>query len=184
MCEAAQDTVSGAEKGRLTDESKPLDSWTFGQTAIARLREEFPDRDPSANALVLFLNRASADLTTELEITVHRPRGLSWSEYRMLFVLWIAGALEPARVAELTHTSRASVSSLSTGLVARDLIHRYPSPTDKRSVLLSLTARGLSTVRQAYEAHDDCQTDLLSVLSNEEQTILRILLAKLVRSWV
>lgn len=160
----------------------PLNSWGFGVLADARLRKEFPGSDPTTNALLLFLNRASADLTTELEAEVHKPLGLSWSGYRLLFVLWIAGDLEPARVADLTHTSRASVSNLSVSFIEQGLIDRRPSLTDKRSVLLSLTDEGVDRVRQAYLAQDARQKELLSVLSEEEQTILHLLLAKMVRS--
>lgn len=159
----------------------PLNSWSFGVLADVKLREEFPDSDPSVNSLLLFLNRASADFTTELEAEVHRPLGLSWSGYRLLFVLWIAGDLEPARVADLTHTSRASVTNLSVSFIEQGLIDRRPSLTDKRSVLLSLTDAGVEKVRQAYLEQDARQRKLLSVLSEEEQAILRLLLAKMVR---
>lgn len=160
----------------------PLNSWTFGVLAENRLREEFPHSDPSVNSLLLFLNRASADFTTDLETEVHKPLGLSWSEYRLLFVLWIAGDMEPARVAELTHTSRASISNLSLSLMNMGLIDRRPSLTDKRSVVLSLTDLGVDKVKQAYLDQDARQRKLLAVLTDEEQAILRILLAKMVRS--
>lgn len=159
----------------------PANSWAFGVLADSRLRGEFPGSDPSANSLLLFLNRASADVTAELETEVHKPLGLSWSGYRLLFVLWIAGDLEPARIADLTHTSRASVTNLSTSFVEQGLIDRRPSQTDKRSVLLSLTEEGERQVKSAYLAQDARQKELLSVLNEEEQAILRLLLAKMVR---
>lgn len=163
-------------------DAQPLNSWTFGVLADERLKEELPGSDPTTNGLLLFLNRASADLTAELEAEVHKPLGLSWSEYRLLFVLWIAGDLEPARVAELTQTSRASVSNLSISFIDQGLIDRRPSLTDKRSVLLSLTSEGVRRVRQAYLAQNAKQQELFAVLTEEEQAILRLLLAKMVRS--
>lgn len=160
----------------------PANSWTFGILADTRLRNEFPTSDPSANSLLLFLNRASADFTADLEAEVHKPLGLTWSGYRLLFVLWIAGDLEPARIADLTHTSRASVTNLSATFVEQGLIDRRPSETDKRSVLLSLTGEGKKQVKEAFLAQDARQKELLSVLTQEEQVILRLLLAKMVRS--
>lgn len=156
-----------------------LNSWSFGLMADERLRKEFPGADPTTNTLLLFLNRASADLTSILEVEVHKPLGLSWSGYRLMFVLWVAGDLEPARVAELTHTSRASVSSLSTSFIEQGLIDRRPSETDGRSVLLSLTEKGADLVRRAYLAQDAKQRELFSTLTEAEQEILYILLSKM-----
>jgi MarR family transcriptional regulator, negative regulator of the multidrug operon emrRAB len=159
-----------------------LNSWTFGLMADERLRREFPGAEPTTNTLLLFLNRASADLTSILEAEVHKPLGLSWSGYRLLFVLWVAGDLEPARVAELTHTSRASVSSLSMSFIEQGLIDRRPSETDGRSVLLSLTEKGADLVRRAYLAQDARQRELFSTLTEAEQEILYILLSKMMES--
>lgn len=164
----------------VSDEA--LTSFTFGLLASERLEEEFPGIDTKTNTLLLFLNRTSAGFTEDLEAEVHRPLGLTWSGYRLLFVLWVAGDLEPARVAELTYTSRASVSSLSTSFITKGLIGRRPSETDGRSVLLSLTEEGRALVRKAFVAQDQLQKELISALTDAEQEILQILLSKLMRA--
>lgn len=156
-----------------------LNSYTFGLQARDRLAEEYPGIDTKSNTLLLFLNRTSAGFTEELELKVHKPLGLTWSGYRLLFVLWIAGDLEPARVAELTFTSRASVSSLSTTFINKGFVGRRPSKTDGRSVLLSLTEEGERLVREAFEAQDRVQHELMSVLTDAEQEILQVLLSKM-----
>lgn len=166
--------------GNISDEG--LNPFTFGLLADERLGEEFPGIDSKTNTLLLFLNRTSAGFTEELETEVHRPLGLTWSGYRLLFVLWIAGDLEPARVAELTYTSRASVSSLSTSFITKGLIDRRPSETDGRSVLLSLTEEGHALVRRAFIDQDRLQRELISALTDAEQEILQILLSKLMRA--
>lgn len=158
-----------------------LTTWGFSQLADERLREEFPDADPSINSLMVILNRAAEDLTGAIETQAHRPVGLSWLAYRMLFVLWIAGPLEPARIADLMHTSRATVTNLSMSFIKDGLINRRPSQTDRRSVQLTLTPRGVERVREAYLKQSDIQKQLLSVLTAEEQQILRLLLTKLIR---
>ncbi|MGP6174034.1 MarR family winged helix-turn-helix transcriptional regulator [Corynebacterium sp. A21] len=160
-----------------------LDYWTFSLLARERVIEEFPEINPDVNGLVLYLNRASGHLTAELETEVHKPQGLSWAGYRLLFVLWIAGDLEPHRAAVLTNTSRASVSSLSQRFIQEGLIHRRPSSTDGRSVVLSLADAGRDKVRAAFLAQDEAQKGWLSVLTDTEQEILRMLLAKMMESW-
>lgn len=145
--------------------------------------EKVPEVDPDANTLVLLLNRASGYLTTVLESEVHLPQGLSWSGYRLLFVLWIAGDMEPHRAAALTNTSRASVSSLSNAFEKEGLIERRPSETDGRSVVLSLTDKAREKVRSAFLAQDQAQRPRLDVLTDTEQHILRMLLAKMMVPW-
>ena len=142
-----------------------------------------PEVDADVNNLVLFLNRASGLLTSALEAEVHKPQGLNWSGYRLLFVLWIAGDLEPHRAAVLTNTSRASVSSLSNSFIEQGLIARRPSDTDRRSVVLSLTEQGRQKVRSSFLAQDKAQREWLSVLTETEQEILRMLLAKMMKPW-
>lgn len=153
--------------------------WSFSLRAYDRITEEFPDIDPRANELILFLNRASGQLTATLEKEVHQPLGLSWSTYRFLFVLWIAGDLQPNRIAELTLTSRGLVSSIATTLLEAGLVDRRPSQTDGRSVDLSLTDEGRRTVREAFLAQNKRQAQMLQNLTDAEQEILRILLKKL-----
>lgn len=163
--------------------SEQLDYWSFSLLGKERLEQEMPEVDADANNLVLFLNRASGHLTSALESEVHKPQGLSWSGYRLLFVLWIAGDLEPHRAAALTNTSRASVSSLSNSFIGEGVLDRRPSPTDGRSVVLSLTEKGRLKVRSAFLAQDKAQREWLSVLTDTEQEILRMLLAKMMKPW-
>src|SRR3546814_9763194 len=55
---------------------------------------------------------------TTLFRSIHRPRGWSWSSFRLLFVTWLAGPIEPKAAAKLTGMSRAAVSNLSKSLLA------------------------------------------------------------------
>lgn len=163
--------------------SEQIDYWSFSLLGKERLEQEMPEVDADVNNLVLFLNRASGHLTSALESEVHKPQGLSWSGYRLLFVLWIAGDLEPHRAAMLTNSSRASVSSLSAAFSEEGLVDRRPSSTDGRSVVLSLTDKGRQKVRAAFLAQDKAQRKWLSVLTDTEQEILRMLLAKMMEPW-
>lgn len=160
---------------------EPLNSYTFSKRAETKIQNEFPELNPGTNTLVLFLNRTADVVTSVLESEVHRPMGLSWAGYRMLFALWVTDELEPARIAELTYTSRASVTSLMNSFIDRGHLTRRPSQTDGRSVVLSLTESGLNLARSAFLAQNDRQEELLDALSPDEQQILRILLAKMMR---
>src|SRR5690606_37257284 len=133
-----------------------------------------------ATRLLLTLNRASAIVTYDLESTVHRPRGRSWAGFRLLFVTWLAGPLEPARAATLAGMSRAAVSNLVKTLVADGLMARTPGERDGRSAILSLTERGEREMLEVFAAQNERERQWAGVLTETEQRMLIMLLEKLI----
>ncbi|OQO90299.1 MarR family transcriptional regulator [Saccharomonospora piscinae] len=166
------------------DERRPsaseLDFWTFVELANHRLATEYGFRHQLATEVLLTLNRASNIVTYDLEAAVHRPRGLSWSGFRLLFVTWLAGPLEPKNAAVLTGMSRAAVSNLAKTLVADGMLDRSPDARDGRSVRLSLTSRGHSEMVEVFRTHNEREHEWTSVLTGTEQRILVMLLNKLI----
>ena len=134
-------TVDQPEQGSREHESGPddLDFWSFIELAQRRLSEEVGPEYLLATQVLLTLNRAANVVTYDLESAVHRPHGLSWSAFRLMFVVWLAGPVEPKTAARLTGMSRAAVSNLTKTLESADLLRRRPDEHDGRSVqLLSL----------------------------------------------
>ncbi|XVQ10613.1 MarR family winged helix-turn-helix transcriptional regulator [Spirillospora sp. CA-255316] len=157
-----------------------LDFWSFVELADRRLSGEFGFPHRLATQVLLTLNRASMIVTYDLEAAVHRPRGLSWAGFRLLFVTWLAGPLESRRAATLAGMSRAAVSNLAKSLVADGLLARAPGERDGRAVLLSLTERGQRTMLEVFRAHNEREHQWTSVLTETEQRILIMLLDKLI----
>ncbi|MER7015087.1 MarR family transcriptional regulator [Saccharopolyspora sp. NPDC000359] len=157
-----------------------LDFWSFVELANDRLAAEHGFQHQLATEVLLALDRASTTVTYDLEAAVHRPRGRSWSAFRLLFVTWLAGPLEAKKVAELTGMSRAAVSNLSKALVADGVLDRAPGEHDGRSVLLSLTDRGQREVVEVFRAQNEREHEWTSVLTEAEQRILVMLLNKLI----
>ena len=116
---------------------------SFAETALDKTVERLPGTDRSAMAMVLFLHRVVNSLVYDLESTVHRPAGWSWSAFRLLFTLWVSGPQESSGAAELAGMSRAAVSALAKTLEAAGLLERTPDERDRRGVVLSLTPTGL-----------------------------------------
>ncbi|MBT2206614.1 MULTISPECIES: MarR family winged helix-turn-helix transcriptional regulator [Actinomadura] len=162
------------------DGDAELDFWSFVDLAGRRLSEEFGFPHRAATRLLLTLNRASAIVTYDLESTVHRPRGHSWSAFRLLFVTWLAGPLEPGRAATLAGMSRAAVSNLAKTLVADGMMVRTPGERDGRSVILSLTDQGGKAMLDIFTGQNERERQWASVLTEAEQQILIMLLDKLI----
>ncbi|GLW64352.1 putative HTH-type transcriptional regulator MarR [Actinomadura rubrobrunea] len=157
-----------------------LDFWSFVELAERRLAEEFGFPHRTATRLLLTLNRASAIVTYDLEAAVHRPRGLSWAGFRLLFVTWLAGPLEPGRAAALAGMTRAAVSNLSKSLVADGLLARAPGERDGRTVTLSLTEQGRKAMLEVFAAQNARELEWTDALTETEQRILIMLLDKLI----
>lgn len=161
-------------------ERPELDFWSFVALANERLADEYGFGHQSATEVLLTLNRASDLVTYDLEAAVHRPRGRSWSAFRLLFVVWLAGPLEPSGAARLTGMSRAAVSNLAKGLVGDGLLARTPDERDGRSVQLSLTGTGHAEMVDVFREHNEREAAWTGALTEAEQRILVMLLDKLI----
>ncbi|WP_326835309.1 MarR family transcriptional regulator [Amycolatopsis rhabdoformis] len=157
-----------------------LDFWSFIELANKRLADEVGPSHRLATEVLLTLNRTANIVTYDLEASVHRPRGRSWSAFRLLFVTWLAGPLEAKKAAELTGMSRAAVSNLAKTLVADGLLHRAPAEHDGRAVLLSLTDEGRAEMLAVFREHNEREREWVDVLTEAEQRVLVILLDKLI----
>lgn len=150
----------------------------FAGPAVAETAARLPGTDRSAMALVLLLTRVASGLTYDLESTVHRPAGWSWSAWRLLFTLWISGPVESRRAAELSGMSRAAVSSLAGTLSAAGLLDRGSGP-DGRAVILSLSEKGSDAVADTFRAHNAREAEWAGLLGPEDLSALTAILGRL-----
>ncbi|MEJ8278142.1 TetR family transcriptional regulator [Pseudonocardia spirodelae] len=154
----------------------------FAGTALDRTAERMPETDRASMTLVLLLHRVASSLVYDLESTVHRPAGWSWSAFRMLFTVWIAGEQEAGRVAGLCGMSRAAVSSLANTLAAAGLVERRPAPRDRRMVHLSLTTEGRRRLEEAFRRHNRRESEWAALLPDGDLEVLNDLLGRLARA--
>ncbi|BCW58559.1 MarR family winged helix-turn-helix transcriptional regulator [Arthrobacter sp. StoSoilB20] len=132
---------------------EPVDSLEAIDFAVQRAKEDIPTADTKVMHFVLLLDRVTNLLTYDLESTAHRPRGLSWPAFLLMFTLWAGGEVESRVAAARTGMSRAAVSSLTNTLENVGLIRRSADKLDKRKTLLSLTDKGRLTFQDTFEAH-------------------------------
>lgn len=129
--------------------------------------------------MVLLLHRVTNSIVYDLESTVHRPTGWSWSAFRAVFTLWISGPLEPSKLAETSGMSRQAVSSLAKTLEQDGLVERSTAAFDARSVVLSLTALGTDRIEQVFVEHNRREADWAGALDPDERATFTRLLTKL-----
>lgn len=151
----------------------------FVDRAVDEAAQRLPVVDREAMQLVLLLHRVTNAVVYDLESTVHRPAGWSWSAFRAVFTLWISGPLEPSRLAEQSGMSRQAVSSLAKTLESDGLVERRAADGDARSVVLSLTRLGNARLEDAFLAHNAREAEWAAVLDPSERVQLTKLLTKL-----
>lgn len=154
-------------------------SLAFAEFAIGQTQQRLPGVDVEAMRMVLLLTRVSNALVYDLESSVHRPAGWSWSAFRLLFTLWNSGPVESKRAALLAGMSRAAVSSLTKTLVPAGLLTRLPDLADGRVVSLAVSEEGVRQLTEAFLEHNRREAEWASALTAHERTTLNGLLGKL-----
>jgi DNA-binding MarR family transcriptional regulator len=105
----------------------------------------------------------------------------SW-EFDVLAALRRAGApyeLSPGRLLKETLVTSGTMTNRVDRLAARNLVERLPDPSDRRGVLVRLTASGKSTVDAAFESLVERERDLLAALPAKDRKQLAGLLRTL-----
>jgi DNA-binding MarR family transcriptional regulator len=140
----------------------------FDDLARRRVGELAPDTDLDAMVVVFNAIRLANRITADVESEVHRPRGLTWAGFRLLFTLWISGPLEPRELARLSAVTRASISSVLNTLERDGLVERRRESSDRRVVTVVLTTQGRRAVAGAFREHNEREAEWLAPLSRPE----------------
>lgn len=151
----------------------------FEQLARDAMSELVPGYDATAMALCFNLIRMANRMTKDLEVSVHRPDGLSFAAYRILFAIRSAGPLNPNELARLSSVSTASISSVLNTLERYGLTQRAPDPRDGRKALVELTAAGTSRLEKLTQLNSAREVEWSQGLTTIESQVLAELLRKL-----
>ena len=147
----------------------------FERRALARLAEEAETAvDPAVFAATFDLIRLANRLMYDFETNVHRPLGMSWAGFRVLFCTWIEREVEPRELARLCAVSRGTVSSVLNTLERDGLVRRRRQSRDRRVVTVAITQKGRRRVKAAFERQHAREHQWLGDL--DPQTIAELVL--------
>ena len=146
-----------------------------------RLATEKVAVEPDVFSMVFDLMRVANRLIQDFETNVHRPLGMSWAGFRLLFCTWVEGEVEPRRLAELCAVSRATTSSGLNTLERDGLLKRERRSADRRVVTVSLTAKGRRIVVKAFRLQHAREQRWLRGLKRKELGSLIATLRTLLR---
>lgn len=148
---------------------------------LAQWHAERPELDVSPMGVIGRISRASLLLGRELSEQFARHQ-LHRGEFDILATLLRSGPpyqLTPGALVGSTMVTSGAITNRLDRLVAKGLVTRETDPTNRRSVLITLTDRGHTVVDAALLGHVERETELLAHLSDDERAQLADLLRRL-----
>lgn len=135
-----------------------------------------PDVDLRVMDVGLTLLRAASRIQQDLETRVHRPAGMTWAAFRVLFVIRTVGPTSPREIAHLSSISAASASSVLNTLDRYGMITRQRDARDGRGLLIALTPAGMKATAELFVRNNNRVAEWLTSFSDEERhTLLQLL---------
>lgn len=147
---------------------------------IAQWNQQRPDLDVSPMAIFGRLSRMSNLAEPKIK-AVLKSFDLTITEFDVLAALKRgAEPLTPTALYNATLLTSGAMTARLDKLEQRELVQRLPSATDRRSLLIALTEKGLQLVDTAVEAHVENEQQMLACFNEDERKVL----AKLMKTWL
>ncbi|MBW4721284.1 MarR family winged helix-turn-helix transcriptional regulator [Saccharothrix obliqua] len=119
-------------------------------------------------------------MITDYEALVHREQGWTMPGFRLMFKLWILGPTQPARLADLSGTTRSAMSNLINTLERAGLVERRRDDHDRRVVFVALTEEGRTAVSGVFPHQNAREARWFDVLDPAERAQMVELIRRVV----
>jgi DNA-binding MarR family transcriptional regulator len=136
---------------------------TISGTSVERPTDQ---GDPAA-AIIADFRAALSQWKCASSERFHRL-GISMAQLHILFSIQRAGEMTMSRLAELLDVSLSNATGLVDRLVERGFVERVRVPTDRRIVLVRVTASGEAMLREVDALSDDMLRSVLGRLSAQQ----------------
>lgn len=131
-------------------------------------------------ALNAYIKLSRAATTVELRINQHLgDYGLTMSQFAVLEALYHLGPLHQHQLAEKILKSSGNMTMVIDNLCKRALVKRERSESDRRYILIHLTAEGSALIEALFPKHVKKVVAAFSALSQADQEQLSVLCKKL-----
>jgi DNA-binding MarR family transcriptional regulator len=141
--------------------------------------EEFPEADRTSTEAYASLVRTGTALLLELDRCIDDSLSVPHPAATALAVIEGAGRpLTPSEISERMLVASATMTATLDVLERRDWIERRPNPSDRRSVLVSITEAGRATTDHLLPGVRVVEREAMASLTPRERDQLLRLLAK------
>ncbi|MCP5029412.1 MAG: winged helix-turn-helix transcriptional regulator [Actinomycetia bacterium] len=126
--------------------------------------------------VVASIYRAAAAVRRRAERDLLAEAGLSWGGFTILFVLWVWGPMETARLAAECDLAKGTLTGMLTTLEKQGLVQRDRMVSDRRRVMVGLTDEGKSRSEKTGPLFNDFERQVTDHLDDGEKDELSALL--------
>ncbi len=123
--------------------------------------------------------RAATAVRRRAERGVLAEANLSWGGFTILWVLWVWGEMETARLASECDLAKGTLTGMVTTLEKQGLVNRTRMASDRRRVTVALTPAGLETIEQLFPKFNRFEAEMSGGLSDNEKHNLAHLLRQI-----
>lgn len=95
--------------------------------------------------------------------------GLTTARVHLLWTLQHAGPSTQRELARLCEVTPRNITGLVDALEASGHVRRTPHPSDRRAVIVELTASAAATMKQMEKDHSDLNATLLEAVAPEDR---------------
>ncbi len=154
----------------------------FEAAAQRRLAPLAPALDLGAFRAVWLLHEAATAARRQMAAAALTGPGLTWTQFEVLWHLWLFGPEQHRALADELGISKGSVTAVTTALEGRGLVGRAQDGDDRRLVTFALTRNGRAAMRRLFPAVNRAEAAFSGVLQPREKAELARLLGRLVSS--
>lgn len=140
------------------------------QTVVRRLEDAGYDFEAMALASNVF--RAATAMRRRLEQRVLADTGLSWTAFKVLWVLWIWGERETSFLAVEADITKGTLTGVVDTLERRSLVTRHRQDYDRRLVQVRLTEEGTSLIEEVFPVFNGEERRIADLLGKRDRRAL------------
>lgn len=120
--------------------------------------------------------RAAAAVRRRAEQGVLAEHSVSWGGFTILWVLWVWGEMETAKLAAECDLAKGTLTGMVSTLEKQNLVARSRVASDRRRVLVTLTPVGVETIEHLFPIFNDFEAAMSRGLDPSEKRELARLL--------
>ncbi len=128
------------------------------------------------------LNRSANSLQAHLVPLIQKDFGITESQFAVLEALYHLGPLSQGQLCQKILRSGSNVTTVVDNLERNELVRRDRDETDRRVQIVTLTDRGKDIISAALPEHVARVTEVLGILTPDEQLELGRICRKLGKS--
>jgi MarR family transcriptional regulator, organic hydroperoxide resistance regulator len=132
---------------------------------------------PAEEYLCTRIRRAEQALMGHHE-SVLRGYGLTMTQYTVLLAISREGGMSGAQLARSAGVTQQTMAAVLTGLEAKQLIARQPSPVHAKVLIAALTEQGREALNRAYQEVNALERAFADTFTPAEHASLRDLLER------